>query len=115
MRMDEEFKRIVTTNKVGLIKESPEDKRGYGYGFNIKESKNGRSYGHGGGAPGINAWFSIYEGENHSVITLANYDPTSAEIIARKIKYMIGGVSLNKYALNPFFVQKELLKQEYVK
>jgi D-alanyl-D-alanine carboxypeptidase len=50
----------------------------YGFGFQIGRSDEARTYGHGGGAPGMNAILRVYPESGQSVIVLGNLDPPSA-------------------------------------
>jgi len=54
----------------------------YAYGFMDRTSGGVRSYGHGGGAPGMNGELAIYPGSGYVVAVLANLDPPSAQRIA---------------------------------
>jgi D-alanyl-D-alanine carboxypeptidase len=53
-------------------------KERYGYGFGIQGDGALRSYGHGGGAPGMNGEFRIYPQLGYVIICLSNLDPPSA-------------------------------------
>ena len=50
----------------------------YGFGFQIGRSDEARAYGHGGGAPGMNAILRVYPESGQSVIVLCNLDSPSA-------------------------------------
>jgi len=54
----------------------------YAYGFMDRKSNGVRSYGHGGGAPGMNGELEIFPQSGYVVAVLANLDPPSAERIA---------------------------------
>ncbi|GGD56004.1 serine hydrolase domain-containing protein [Pseudoxanthomonas indica] len=54
----------------------------YGYGFAAGEVDGVAWYGHGGGAPGMNADFRVFPGLNRVVIALSNFDPEAAERVA---------------------------------
>jgi D-alanyl-D-alanine carboxypeptidase len=54
----------------------------YGFGFQIGRPDEARTYGHGGGAPGMNAILRVYPDSRQSVIVLCNLDPPSASRIA---------------------------------
>jgi D-alanyl-D-alanine carboxypeptidase len=60
----------------------PQFKTGdYGFGFQIGRSEEVRTYGHGGGAPGMNAILRVYPESGQSVIVLCNLDsPTASRI-----------------------------------
>ena len=53
----------------------------YGFGFQIGRPDEVRSYGHGGGAPGMNAILRVYPESGESVIVLCNLDSPSASRI----------------------------------
>jgi len=50
----------------------------YGYGFQLGRPDEVRTYGHGGGAPGMNAILRVYPESGQSVIVLCNLDSPSA-------------------------------------
>ena len=50
----------------------------YGFGFQIGRPDEVRTYGHGGGAPGMNGILRVYPESGQSVIVLCNLDPPSA-------------------------------------
>ena len=50
----------------------------YGFGFQIGRPDEARTYGHGGGAPGMNAILRVYPETGQSVIVLCNLDSPSA-------------------------------------
>ena len=52
---------------------------GYGYGFNAREDAGSPSFGHGGGAPGMNGDLRIYPDLGVVVVGLANVDPPAAD------------------------------------
>jgi len=54
----------------------------YAYGFMDRTSGGVRSYGHGGGAPGMNGELAIYPESGYVVAVLANLDPPAAQRIA---------------------------------
>ena len=53
----------------------------YGFGFQLGRADETRTYGHGGGAPGMNAILRVYPKSGQSVIVLCNLDPPSASRI----------------------------------
>lgn len=59
-----------------LLKEATTDQSHTGYGFGFSVYKDG-SYGHGGGAPGVNGELHILPG-GYVVVVLENLDPPSA-------------------------------------
>jgi CubicO group peptidase (beta-lactamase class C family) len=54
----------------------------YAYGFMDRASGGVRSFGHGGGAPGMNGDLTIYPQSGYVVAVLANLDPPAAQRIA---------------------------------
>lgn len=50
----------------------------YGFGFQLGPPGEAQSYGHGGGAPGMNAILRVYPESGQSVIVLCNLDSPSA-------------------------------------
>jgi CubicO group peptidase (beta-lactamase class C family) len=57
---------------------------GYGYGFGVGEEQGMPSYGHGGGAPGMNAELRIFPTLGVVVIGLGNVDPPA---VSRLVEY----------------------------
>jgi CubicO group peptidase (beta-lactamase class C family) len=53
----------------------------YGFGFQLGPPDEARTYGHGGGAPGMNAILRVYPESGQSVIVLCNLDSPSASRI----------------------------------
>src|SRR2546421_1319166 len=53
----------------------------YGFGFQVGRPEEARTYGHGGGAPGMNAILRVYPESGQSVIVLCNLDSPSASRI----------------------------------
>lgn len=51
----------------------------YGFGFMVSGSGPTLNWGHGGGAPGMNAAFRVYPALDSVVVALSNLDPMSAE------------------------------------
>jgi D-alanyl-D-alanine carboxypeptidase len=50
----------------------------YGYGFDVQGQGPLRSYGHGGGAPGMNGELRIYPQLGYVLVSLSNLDPPAA-------------------------------------
>jgi CubicO group peptidase (beta-lactamase class C family) len=75
--LDAQYTEMLTTGKVET---GPGGK--YAYGFMDQMSGGVRSYGHGGGAPGMNGDLTIYPKSGYVVSVLANMDPPSAQRIA---------------------------------
>jgi D-alanyl-D-alanine carboxypeptidase len=55
----------------------------YGYGFALEGAPPKQHYGHPGGQRGANAIFRIYPQSRSVLITLSNFDPPSAGVVAR--------------------------------
>jgi CubicO group peptidase (beta-lactamase class C family) len=51
----------------------------YGFGFFVGGQGPTRNWGHGGGAPGMNAAFRVYPELDATVVALANLDPPAAD------------------------------------
>lgn len=51
----------------------------YGFGFFIEGKGAARNWGHGGGAPGMNASFRVFPELDAVVVALANLDPAAAD------------------------------------
>jgi CubicO group peptidase (beta-lactamase class C family) len=75
--LDAHYTEMLTTGKVDT---GGGDK--YAYGFMDQISGGVRSYGHGGGAPGMNGDLTIYPQSGYVVSVLANIDPPAAQRIA---------------------------------
>jgi D-alanyl-D-alanine carboxypeptidase len=50
----------------------------YGYGFGLLGERRLRSYGHGGGAPGMNGELRVFPELGYVVVGLSNLDPPAA-------------------------------------
>ena len=50
----------------------------YGYGFGVQGEGALRSYGHGGGAPGMNGELRVFPESGYVVVSLSNLDPPAA-------------------------------------
>jgi D-alanyl-D-alanine carboxypeptidase len=55
---------------------------GYGFGMMVSENPQGKRFGHGGGAPGMNGELRVYPRTNTVVAMLANLDPPAASRLA---------------------------------
>ncbi len=75
--LDAEHTRLLTTGKVEAM-----GARKYAYGFLDGVADGVRSFGHGGGAPGMNGELSIYPDSGYVVVALANLDPPAAGRLA---------------------------------
>jgi CubicO group peptidase (beta-lactamase class C family) len=78
--LDTHYTDLLTTGKVETGGASK-----YAYGFMDQASGGVRSYGHGGGAPGMNGDLTIYPQSGYVVSVLANIDPPAAQRIANFI------------------------------
>ena len=76
--LDAHYTELLTTGKVDTG--GGGDK--YAYGFMDRTSGGVRSFGHGGGAPGMNGDLTIYPQSGYVVAILANLDPPAAQRIA---------------------------------
>jgi D-alanyl-D-alanine carboxypeptidase len=65
-------------SKASLAAATTPYKEQYGYGFGIEEEGSLRSYGHSGGAPGMNGELRIFPQLGYVVISLSNLDPPAA-------------------------------------
>jgi D-alanyl-D-alanine carboxypeptidase len=65
-------------SKASLAAATTPNKEDYGYGFGIQGEGPLRSYGHGGGAPGMNGELRIFPQLGTVVISLSNLDPPAA-------------------------------------
>jgi D-alanyl-D-alanine carboxypeptidase len=54
----------------------------YGYGFDVQGQARLRSYGHGGGAPGMNGELRVFPELGFVVVSLSNLDPPAASELA---------------------------------
>jgi len=57
---------------------SPQSQEPYGFGLAIQGEGSLRSYGHGGGAPGMNGELRIFPALGYVVVSLSNLDPLAA-------------------------------------
>lgn len=68
---------LMTTGKVDGVMDGK-----YAYGFGERFDAVGRSFGHGGGAPGMNGDLRVYPGSGYVVAVLSNLDPPAAERVS---------------------------------
>ena len=62
---------------------SPQNRAGgYGYGFGLQGTGKMRSFGHGGAAPGMNSDLRIFPELGYVIVTLSNFDPPAAHMVA---------------------------------
>lgn len=78
--LNEHFTELLTTGKVAT---GPVAK--YAYGFEDRTVDGVRSYGHGGGAPGMNGDLRFYPQSGYVIAVLANLDPPAATRISQFI------------------------------
>jgi D-alanyl-D-alanine carboxypeptidase len=64
-------------SKATLTEATRPHQQDYGYGFDVRQQPI-RSYGHGGGAPGMNGDLRVYPGLGYVVVGLSNLDPPAA-------------------------------------
>ena len=55
---------------------------GYGFGMMVSDQPQGKRFGHGGGAPGMNGELRVYPRTSTVVVVLANLDPPAATRLA---------------------------------
>lgn len=55
---------------------------GYGFGMMVSEEPQGKRFGHGGGAPGMNGELRVYPRTDTVIAVLANLDPPAASRLA---------------------------------
>jgi D-alanyl-D-alanine carboxypeptidase len=65
-------------SKAMLAEATRPHQQDYGYGFDVRGEGPLRSYGHGGGAPGMNGELRIFPGLGYVVVGLSNLDPPAA-------------------------------------
>jgi D-alanyl-D-alanine carboxypeptidase len=65
-------------SKATLAEMTRQRQPGYGYGFGVQGDGALRSYGHGGGAPGMNGELRVYPELGYVVVCLSNVDPPAA-------------------------------------
>jgi D-alanyl-D-alanine carboxypeptidase len=68
-------------SKETLEESTTPHQRDYGYGFGVQGEGSLRSYGHGGGAPGMNGELRIYPELGYVVVGLSNLDPPAASVL----------------------------------
>jgi D-alanyl-D-alanine carboxypeptidase len=65
-------------SKATLAEATRPHQQPYGYGFDVQGQGRLRSYGHGGGAPGMNGELRIFPQLGYVVVSLSNLDPPAA-------------------------------------
>jgi D-alanyl-D-alanine carboxypeptidase len=72
---------------------SPQNKTGgYGYGFGLQGVGAMRSFGHGGGAPGMNSELRIFPDSGYTIVVLSNFDPPVAH---RVVEYYVARMPID--------------------
>ena len=71
--LDEKHTDLLTTGHTAVAQGEK-----YAYGFMDKTEAGVRSFGHGGGAPGMNGDLRIYPLSGYVIVVLANLDPPAA-------------------------------------
>ncbi len=71
--LDAEHTELLTTGHTQITEGEK-----YAYGFMDKTEGGVRSFGHGGGAPGMNGELTIYPASGYVIVVLANLDPPAA-------------------------------------
>lgn len=80
--LNEKLTELLITGKV----ETKRPGMKYAFGFEDDAGTTGvRSFGHGGGSPGMNGRLLVYPKSNYAIVALANIDPPAADTIARFI------------------------------
>jgi CubicO group peptidase (beta-lactamase class C family) len=65
-------------SEVTLAEATRPHQQQYGYGFEVRGERRLRSYGHGGGAPGMNGELRVFPELGYVVVSLSNLDPPAA-------------------------------------
>jgi D-alanyl-D-alanine carboxypeptidase len=65
-------------SKATLAEATRPHQQQYGYGFDVQGQGSLRSYGHGGGAPGMNGELRVFPRLGYVVVSLSNLDPPAA-------------------------------------
>lgn len=71
---------LMTSKQAGGAQMPPN--AGYGFGMMVSEEPQGKRYGHGGGAPGMNGELAVYPQSATVVVVLSNLDPPAASRVA---------------------------------
>jgi CubicO group peptidase (beta-lactamase class C family) len=71
--LDAHYTELLTTGHTQIVEGEK-----YAYGFMDKTEAGVRSFGHGGGAPGMNGDLRIYPASGYVIVVLANLDPPAA-------------------------------------
>jgi D-alanyl-D-alanine carboxypeptidase len=84
--LDAEHTSLLTSGKV----DKPQGGK-YAYGFEDRMSAAGRSFGHGGGAEGMNGDLNVFPQSGYVVVVLANLDPPAAFRVSQYIANRLRG------------------------
>jgi CubicO group peptidase (beta-lactamase class C family) len=76
-------------SKAMLAEATRQNPRRYGYGFQVFGEGRSRSYGHSGGAPGINGDLRVFPELGYVVVGLANLDPPSVSRVVDSLALRI--------------------------
>jgi CubicO group peptidase (beta-lactamase class C family) len=102
--LSQKYTDLITTGKV---KTSGDEDTQYAYGFQEEKNNGQRSFGHGGGFPGINSELRIFPDLGYTVAVMANYDPPTASRVADRVTKLLAGGDIPKAAqLSPEVLQK---------
>ena len=69
---------------------------GYGLGFGVREDGGRRSFGHGGGAPGVSAELRMFPATGETIVVLSNRDPGSLEGVLQRLLAATAGAAAAK-------------------
>jgi D-alanyl-D-alanine carboxypeptidase len=78
MRFAEALESGELISKATLAEATRPHRQDYGYGFGMQGEARLRSYGHGGGAPGMNGELRVFPRLGYVVVSLSNLDPPAA-------------------------------------
>jgi CubicO group peptidase (beta-lactamase class C family) len=79
MRFGEALRAGTLISKATLAEAtSPQSEEPYGFGLDMRGDGALRSYGHGGGAPGMNGELRVFPDLGYVVVSLSNLDPPAA-------------------------------------
>jgi CubicO group peptidase (beta-lactamase class C family) len=91
--LSQKYTDIITSGKV----KTPGDPDAqYAYGFQDEKINGHRSFGHGGGFPGINSELRIFPDLGYTVAVMANYDPPTASRVAERVGDLLTGVPIQQ-------------------
>ena len=76
-------------SKAMFAEATRQNPRRYGYGFQVEGEGRSRSYGHSGGAPGINGALRVFPELGYVVVGLSNLDPPSVSRVVDSLALRI--------------------------